>query len=88
MNAEDLIRIIGWIGVVGLLAAYFLLTIGTIKSKSYLFNIMNLISSILLVITAIYSNAYPFIAINSFWCIISIIGIVQVAKSGMEPKVD
>ena len=80
MDAKTLVVILGWIGATGLLSAYLLLSLRVLKSGSAIFHFLNLFSSILLLINAISLEAYPFIAVNSFWCIIAIVGIVNSNK--------
>ncbi len=73
-------EICGWVGAAILLAAYFLSTFKSEKISKTQYVWLNLIASLFLAINAIYYVSYPFILVNSFWAIISVIKLLQVRK--------
>jgi len=73
-------EIAGWIGAFILVSAYFLSSFRDKKISTRQIAILNLIASLFLLINAIYFVSYPFIIVNSFWAIISIIKMIQSLK--------
>jgi len=77
MESLDIYQIIGFIGMVFIVYAYFLLQIGTYDSKSLKFQYINLIGAILLLISLfVHFNLGSFI-IEIFWIIITLYGIYK-----------
>lgn len=77
---ELFISILGWIGSVSVIGAYGLNSYQKIKSDSIMFQLMNLIGGILLIINSLYKEAYPFTFINTVWVIIAILAIIKILK--------
>ena len=75
-----LINILGWIGSIAVVAAYGLNSYQKIKSDSLIFQFLNLIGAILLIINSIYKQVYPFTFINSVWTVIAVVAIVGIVK--------
>ncbi len=65
-----IIDIIGWIGMLLLLTAYFLVSNKRIKPVSRLYQILNLVAAICLIINC-FNRSWPIVALNSFWVIIA-----------------
>ncbi len=76
----SLANIIGWVGAFILLALYFLMTLDYVSNNSKIYKILNLFGALFLVISGVLLKAYPFVAINSIWCIISAISLFKKAK--------
>ena len=77
---ELIINILGWIGSIGVVAAYGLNSYQKIKSDSIAFQLLNLTGAILLIINSIYKQAYPFTFINSVWSVIAIVAIIEIIR--------
>ena len=75
-----MINILGWIGSIAVVAAYGLNSYQKIKSDSLIFQFLNLIGAILLIINSIYKQVYPFTFINSVWTVIAVVAIVGIVK--------
>lgn len=73
--ASIIIEVIGWIGAILILLAYFLLTHRDLTSRSKLYQWLNLIGSLFVGLNAIFNRAYPSFAINLFWLLIAIYGL-------------
>lgn len=73
-----LIETLGWIGSIAILAAYGLNSFQKIKSDSVLFQTLNLLGGILLIINSIHHEAYPFTFINSIWVFIALPALVKI----------
>jgi len=77
MDTLDIYQIIGFIGMVFIVYAYFLLQIGKYDSKSLRFQYINLIGAVLLLISLfVHFNLGSFI-IEVFWIIITLYGIYK-----------
>lgn len=70
--------IIGWIGAIGILAAFGLNSFQKIRSDSLTFQLLNFSGGILLIINSIAHLAYPFTFINSVWVIISFFALKKI----------
>jgi len=75
-----LFDIIGWGGSLGLLLAYGLNSYQKIKSDSYTFLLLNLISGICLIAYTIFYKTYANTFLNIVWVIIAIPAIVRLAQ--------
>lgn len=73
--------IIGIIGVIIILLTYFLLQIEKISFKSFWYSFLNLIGSVLLLISLIFNWNLPSVIIEIFWMSISLFGIYKFLKS-------
>ena len=71
------VDIVGWIGSILIVVAYWLISMGRFKSHSSLYQGMNIIGSIFLVINTVYYHAYPSSALNVVWAMIGMYWIVR-----------
>lgn len=74
------VNIMGWIGALLLLLAYFLLVHKNLTSRSRMYQWMNIIGAFLLAINNIYLNAYPSFLTNVIWFFIGLYGIFHIIK--------
>jgi hypothetical protein len=72
MNAELLINILGWTGSVLYLLAYALVSLKKAEGDSLLYQGMNIIAGILLVIYTVSLEAYATTALNAVWVAIGV----------------
>ena len=75
--ASLLIEIIGWIGAIMILLAYFLLTQKKLTGESRTYHLINLLGGLAVGINALVNVAYPSVALNMIWSLIAIYGIVK-----------
>ncbi len=73
----NLIEIIGWIGSVLIVGAYFLNINGRLKSTSPVYILSNLIGGIFFTINTFQHRAYPSMVVNIIWVIIAIAAIAK-----------
>jgi hypothetical protein len=66
------INVLGWTGSVLYLIAYALVSLKKVEGDSILYQGMNIIAGILLVIYTIYLGAYATTALNAVWAAIGI----------------
>jgi hypothetical protein len=76
-----LFQMCGWVGAVGLLAAFYLNSSNKLSATGKPYQLVNFISAILLTINAFYINSYPFIIINIFWAGVALMSLVKMNKS-------
>lgn len=67
MSQQVLVDILGWIGTFLFLAAYLLVSIKKVDGDSLLYQAMNIVAGILLVINTFYWKAYPSLGLNAAW---------------------
>jgi len=74
------IEIIGWIGTILILLAYFLLASKKLEEKSKTYHGLNLIGGIFIVINSLSNSAYPSAGLNIVWSLIAIYAIIKGLK--------
>lgn len=71
------IDVIGWFGAALVVIAYLLLTLRKIKSKSRLYQLLNLFGGAGVLINSAVYHAFPSVVINALWILIAIFGLYQ-----------
>jgi hypothetical protein len=61
------INILGWVGTILYLIAYALISAKKVEGDSILYQVMNIIAGVLLVINTLYLHAYPSAGLNIAW---------------------
>ncbi len=79
-TAASLYPILGWIGTLSYLLAYFLLSIKKIKSTQALYHCMNIIGAIGLTVNALHYADIPNVVVNIAWGLIALGAIVFISK--------
>ena len=74
-------HVIGGIGTVLVLAAYFLVSTGRLQSKSYGFQGMNFLGAGLLAVYAVLLVAWASVALNVVWGAIALVALWRVFRS-------
>ncbi len=80
------VDIAGWAGVLALLAAYFLVSTRRLEGDSPLYQVLNAVGSLLLIVNSAYYGAFPSVGINVAWIGIALYalgrrGLQSVARS-------
>jgi hypothetical protein len=78
MNKNKFASIFGWIGMILILGAYFLVSYEFVGGESFNYQIINLVGATGLFYNAYYSKSKPLMALNLFWAIIAIIAIIKI----------
>jgi len=73
----DIFQIIGFIGMLFIVYAYFLLQANKVIHNSLQFQILNLIGAILLIISLLVHFNLGSFMIEVFWIIITVYGIIK-----------
>ncbi|MDF3054689.1 MAG: hypothetical protein K0Q74_596 [Gammaproteobacteria bacterium] len=79
-------NIIGILGVVVLLAAYFLLQIGKIKGGDYAYSVANLFGSLMILYSVFYAWNIAAFIIETAWALISMYGIWARYRIGCQRR--
>jgi hypothetical protein len=75
---ERITEALGWYGVVAVVGAYALLSLGILSSGSLTFQILNLTGAIGIVVDAIDDKNTQPAVLNIIWAIIAIVAIVKI----------
>jgi hypothetical protein len=69
---------LGWIGAFSLLAAYFCVSFRKIAADSALYQFMNALGSLLLIVNTTYYRAFPSAFVNIVWIAIAVFARLKV----------
>ena len=72
-------QILGWMGAILFLVAYFLVTFKKIEVASRSYQILNLKGAIALGINVFYQQAWPALALEIIWGTIAIVALMKKA---------
>lgn len=72
---------VGNVGVFLLLAAYLLLQLNKLSSNQLSYSVLNGVGAILIIVSLIYEFNLSAFAIEFFWLLISLVGIVNYYRS-------
>ncbi|MGV3763129.1 CBU_0592 family membrane protein [Parapedobacter sp.] len=75
-----MVTIIGWLGFIFCSSAYLLLNLKVLRFDSPLYQVLNVIGGIGLVISAFYFKDTPNLAANGIWVLIALFGIVRYSQ--------
>ena len=73
-----LIDILGWIGAIGLLVAYVLISAKKVEGDSTSYQLLNLVGSFFLILNTLYYGAYPSSFLNLFWIAVALYALRKV----------
>lgn len=79
-SSKRLIDIIGWAGVGLILLAYGLVSFAVISNRQGLYQILNLIGSLGIVVSSFNKKDYEPLALNVAWALIAIFGLLSLLK--------
>lgn len=81
MNRKNIKKIFewyGWVGAVGILLAFFLVSFGYVHPQSTTYQIINLISALGIALNALIQHAYPSVALNFAYVLIALTTLVTI----------
>ena len=67
MNNTILIDVAGWVGVAVFLVAYALVSTRKLEGDSIVYQLLNVVGGVLLVVNSIYYRALPSVGVNVAW---------------------
>lgn len=71
------VEIIGWLGMLCILLAYWLVSIQKIKPDSKSAQFLNLFGAIFVIINVGYHMAIPSVVLNTIWAVIALVGLFK-----------
>ena len=80
------VDIVGWIGSILLIAAYLLNSKNKINAQSFIYQFLNVVGSILLIINTVYYGAYPSSAVNIIWVFIGGYYLIKIKEKKIEVR--
>ena len=72
--------VLGWVGALGVLAAYGLLTVGRWESASMRYQGANTVFAALLLVWAISITAWQSALLNGVWAAVGLVGVVRILR--------
>ena len=75
------IEVIGWIGAVLIVGAYFLNINGKLKSSSMVYILSNLAGGVFFTVNTLVHHAYPSMIVNIIWILIAIAALLKKDKA-------
>lgn len=77
---ETIVTIIGWLGFIFCSLAYLLLNLKVLQFDNPLYQVLNVIGGVGLVISAFYFKDTPNFAANGVWALIAFFGVVRYSR--------
>ncbi len=74
-----LIEVVGWLGAGMLVLAYGLVSYGYARSSGAIYQSLNLLGSVFLIINTAWHGAWPSSALNVVWAVIAVGVLVRIA---------
>ncbi|MDO8668818.1 MAG: hypothetical protein Q7K65_00810 [Candidatus Buchananbacteria bacterium] len=74
---EVIVQACGWIGTILIVLAYFLISRNYLKSQSRIYQLMNLFGAIGVSINVFHQEAWPALALQITWAIITTLSIIR-----------
>jgi len=71
----DYITLVGVIGAGIILTGFLLNQLGTLTAESRMYDCLNIVGALLLIMYAVLLDSYPFIILNTVWMLVSIHGL-------------
>ncbi len=83
---DFLIDIVGWAGVLSLLAAYALVSMKKVEGDSAVYQLLNLAGSAFLILNSFHYKAFPSVGVNIAWVGIAVYTMVRSNRAKGEQK--
>jgi len=75
------VNVLGWIGVVALLVAYWLVSTQKAMGDSTRYQGINLLGAILVLVNSSYYGAYPSVGVNAAWIAIGAYALATASRT-------
>lgn len=73
-------EIVGWLGMILILLAYWLVSIRKISPTSTTYQFLNLLGAGFVIVNVAFHGALPSVALNSIWFLIALFGLAKKQK--------
>ncbi len=70
-------QIMGWIGTILIISAYYLVSKGTLQGQGKIYQIMNLVASLCVAINVLYQKAWPALVLQLVCVGIAIMTLIK-----------
>jgi len=67
MEYEFLMDIVGWVGAAAVLAAYWMVSTGRVVGDSTIYQSLNMVGGVCLILNTLYYGAFPSSGVNVVW---------------------
>lgn len=74
--------IIGWVGAITFVVAYFLLSLNVISAERVLYHFLNALGGVCLVINSVFLDDTPNFFVNFIWMLIALYSIYKIIRTG------
>ena len=81
MTEKTLIDIIGWLAMILILTAYYLISAGKVTGKNVSYQVLNFAGAFLFIINLSYMKAWPSVALNIVWALIAIAALIPILNN-------
>jgi hypothetical protein len=81
MAPTSYIDIVGWIGSAAVVSAYALISLNKLNGRSRVYQALNLVGSLGLVVNTAYYRAYPSTFVNIVWLVIAAFALVRIVNA-------
>jgi hypothetical protein len=82
------VNVLGWVGVVALLSAYWLVSTQKALGNSTTYQGMNLLGAMLVLVNSSYYGAYPSVGVNAAWIAIGAYALATAPQTETAPLGD
>lgn len=81
---EALLEIVGILGMIGLLSAFFLASRKILDDRKIGYHLLNLFGAAGIVVNAFFKEVWSVTALESAWCLLALVGIWKAARKEVE----
>lgn len=78
------IHVVGNIGVLLILVAYYLLSTGRLRATSAQYQVMNLVGALIIMLYSILLSAWASVVLNGAWAIIAVVALLAIQRARAE----
>jgi hypothetical protein len=75
------VDVLGWLGSVAVVAAYSLISLQRLHSRSRIYQWLNLVGSVGLAVNTAYYHAYPSTVVNAVWLLIACLALIRIWRA-------
>jgi hypothetical protein len=89
MMSLSIYTIIGYLGAGLFILSYFLLSNGKLKADQSVYQIMNVLGALCLIVNALKISDFPTLLVNGVWFMIGLVAYIRIVhqrKSQMEDR--
>ena len=72
-------ELIGWLGVIAILAAYVSLNFGFVSPKSLVYLLLNSVGSLCIIVDALRQKDYQPVVLNIVWAAVAVMSIIKIS---------